>query len=77
MTDSELLSELLARLRWKLERRRALNVDEWRRKPCVTPPPQSIALTFTEADALVAVLARLLGDPEGPPQTEQEKANHG
>jgi len=58
MTDTE----LLGRLRWKLDRRRALNVDDWRRKQCVSPPPQSISLTFREADALMAALARLLGE---------------
>jgi hypothetical protein len=56
-------TQALTLLRWKLERRRALNANEWRRKQCAAPPPQSISLTFTEADALVELLSGLLGDP--------------
>lgn len=75
------VTDAMSLIRSKLERRRWLNNDEWRRSLCVSPPPQSISLTFRETDALLKCLdviqsADLLAQVEGLRQVTTREIYH-
>jgi hypothetical protein len=57
MTGDQLREFLIVKIERKLKRRRLLNSDEMRAsRGAMAPPPQAIALTFKEAEAVLRVL---------------------